>query len=90
MLAQCTFFNGGAKNMARLQEEGAEANFLGGSPTAETRAFNLGTYLQPFLTHLILLLSLGLFSRHQWGPALIVLAVYVLTLVAVFSKNDDR
>jgi hypothetical protein len=43
----------------------------------------------------MLLLSLGLFSRREWGPALIVLAAYVITLVVnasggVFSKNDDR
>lgn len=76
--------------MARLQDERAEADYRIASQTAETRAFNLGTNLQTFLTHLILLLSLGLFTKHEWGPALIVLAVYVITLVAVFSNAGER
>jgi len=81
--------------MATLQEEGAQADYLIGSQTAETRVSNLRASLHTLLTHLMLLLSLGLFARRQWGPALIVLAVYVVTLVVnasdgVFSENDDR
>lgn len=81
--------------MAKLQETAAETDYLIGSQTAETRATNLRASLQLFLTHLLLLLSLGLFFRREWGPALIVLAVYVITLVVsasggVFSENDDR
>jgi hypothetical protein len=86
MLAQSTFFDGGAKPMARLQDgvrvpEEAEADYQSGSRTAETRVSDLGMSLQTLLTHLLLLLSLGLFSRRDWGPALIVLAVYIITLV---------
>ena len=81
--------------MARLQEEGAERDYLIDSQTGATRASNLFASLQTLLTLLMLLLSLGLFSRREWGPALIVLAAYVITLVVnasggVFSKNDDR
>jgi len=81
--------------MARLQEEGAETDYLISSRCGATRTYNLRASLQTLLTHLMLLLSLGLFSRREWGPALIVLAAYVITLVVnasggVFSKNDDR
>ena len=44
-------------------------------------AFDPGKLLQTFLINLLLLLSAGLFSRGEWGPALIVLTVYVVTLV---------
>lgn len=73
--------------MARLQEEEVKAGYLIGSQAAETRAYNLGTSRQTLLTHLILLLSFGLCSRGQWGPALIVLAVYLVTLVGVAQKK---
>ena len=73
--------------MARLQEEEDDAGYLIGSQTAETRTYHLGTSLQTLLTHLILLLSFGLFSRRQWGPALIVLSVYLVTLVGVAHEK---
>ncbi len=76
--------------MARLQEERAKADYLIGSQTVETKVSDPGTSLQTLLTHLMLLLSFGLFSRAEWGPALIVLAAYVVTLVGVFYNNDNR
>jgi len=44
-----------------------------------------------FLTHLMLLLSVGLFHRTEWIPALTVLAAYVvtLTMVVVSSAMTD-
>jgi hypothetical protein len=76
--------------MARLQEEGAETDCLIGFQTGETRASDLGRSLQAFLTNLILLVGMGQFSRGEWAPALIVLAIYVVTLVGVFCNNADR
>ena len=46
-----------------------------------TSAFDPGKLLQAFLINLLLLLGVGLFSRGQWAPALVVLSVYVVTLV---------
>lgn len=73
--------------MAKLQDAGADAGYLINSQTAETEAYDLGTSLQTLLTHLILLLSFGLFSRGQWSPALIVLGVYLVTLVGLAQEN---
>jgi hypothetical protein len=60
-----------------------------------TSAFDLKKSLQMFLTHLLLLLSWGLFSKGKLGPALIVLAIYVVTLIVnrtdgAFGQNDDQ
>lgn len=76
--------------MAGLQEEGDEADYLIGSQTAEPRASNLGRSLQALLTNLILLVSIGLFSTGEWGSALIVLAIYVVTLVGLFCNHGEH
>lgn len=60
-----------------------------------TSAFNPGKSLQTFLTNLILLLSVGLSSRGEWGPALIVVFVYAAMLVVnapsgPFHENDEQ
>lgn len=39
--------------------------------------------LQTLLTHLLLLLSYGLFSRGEWNPALLVFVVYIVTLSVI-------
>jgi hypothetical protein len=100
MLAQETLFDGGVTPMARLENgvrvpEGIEAEYSRGSHTAENLAFVLGISLQSLLTHILLLLSFGLFSRREWGPALIVFAVYVITLAVnasgrPFYENDGQ
>ena len=76
--------------MARLQEEGTETDYVIGSQTGQTTASDLGRSLQALLTNLILLRGIGQFSRGEWSPALIVLAIYVVTLVGVFCNNADR
>ena len=60
---------------------GAESDYRIGAQIAEPRALNLGKSLQILFTQLLLLLSLGLLSRGEWGPALVVLSAYVVTLV---------
>jgi len=64
-----------------VRREAATMAKFGETPQIGTSAFNPGVLLQTFLTNLILLLSVGLFSRGEWGPALIVLSAYVVTLV---------
>lgn len=78
-----------------VRREGATMAKFGETPQIGTSAFNPGELLQTFLTNLIFLLSVGLFSRGEWGPALIVLAVYAVTLVFNASggpvhENDER
>jgi hypothetical protein len=54
--------------------------------------------LQIILAQLMVLLSAGLFYRHEWLPAFAVLAIYVATLIMVvrpcwsFSRpvEDER
>ena len=86
--------------MERLQDggrvpEGAAADYPRGSHTAENIASVLGMSLQTLLTHFLLLLSFGLFSRSEWGPALITLSVYVVTLIVnapggPVHENDEQ
>ena len=78
-----------------LRREAAIMAKCGETPQIGTSAFNPAALLQTFLTNLILLLSVGLFSRGEWGPALIVLFVYVVTLVFNASggpvhENDEQ
>lgn len=68
-----------------LREEGkgleiAAASHRSGSPNTKASASDCGRWLQTFLAQLLLLLGIALFSKGQWGPALIVSAVYVVTL----------
>ena len=46
------------------------------------------TLFQAILFQMLLLLSFGLFTRGEWGPALVVLTVYVLTFV--INNAADR
>ena len=52
------------------------------------RAFDPLGLFQTILTHLLFFLSLGLFFKAKLGPALVVLAVYSVTLV--INKNDGH
>ena len=64
-----------------LRREAANVAKYGEMLQIGTSAFNPRQSLQTFLINLMLLLSVGLFSRGEWGPALIVLSVYVVILV---------
>ena len=78
-----------------VRREAATMAKYGETPQIGTSAFNSGKLLQTFLTNLILLLSVGLFSRGEWGPALIVLSVYAVTLIfnapgGPVHENDEQ
>jgi hypothetical protein len=45
--------------------------------------------IQMFLVHLLLLMSGGLFYRHQWLSGVIVLAVYATTFLMVIKTGRD-
>lgn len=53
-----------------------------------SRAFDPLQLFQTMLTQLLFLLSMGLFFKGKLAPALIVLAVYAVTLVV--NKSDDH